>query len=148
MKIVKPFIRTPYNYDREAASAETGLLCVEPSLAVQSQKDDADINVIVRRFGLTGTLPENVRVPTYGDFSEVVDFQSAMNVVRQAQEAFDELPSDVRLRFNNDPQRLIEFLNDEANLDEAVRLGIAVAREPAVESPPSDVVPDPVIGGD
>ena len=68
MKIVEMFFRTPYNYDRDAVSHETGLVCDDPSLAVQSDADDCDINVIVRRFGLTGTMPMSGRVPQYGAF--------------------------------------------------------------------------------
>ena len=46
-------------------------------MAVQSQRDEADINTIVRRFGLSGELPQGVRAPTYGDFEDIVDFQAA-----------------------------------------------------------------------
>jgi len=57
------FVRSPYNYDMAKASVESGLACEDASRAVQSQREDADINVIVKRFGLTGQLPQNVRVP-------------------------------------------------------------------------------------
>ena len=56
-KVVAPFVRSPYNYDMSAVSDETGLCCEDESLAIQSAKEDADINTIVRRFGLTGELP-------------------------------------------------------------------------------------------
>jgi len=92
MAIAKVFVRSPYNYDVAAASRESGLECLDESLAVQSEAEDADINTIVKRFGLTGQLPENVRVPLASDFTEAMDFKSAMNAIRAAQESFAEMP--------------------------------------------------------
>ena len=62
-----PFIRSAYNYDMFAASDESALTCLDPTMAQQSQAEDCDINVIVKRFGLTGLLPVGVIAPTYGD---------------------------------------------------------------------------------
>lgn len=123
-----PFLRTPYNYDRNAASDESGLftdLEKDPSKTVQSQKDEADINVIMRKFGQTGHLPVNIRPVVLGDFDGIFDFQTAMNAVRDAQMAFGALDADLRARFNNDPQRFVEFCSDANNLDEMRKLGLA-----------------------
>jgi len=122
-----PFLRTAYNYDRDEASDESGLVCDDESLAVQSAADEANINTIVRRFGLTGQLPGQVAMPRFGDFTNVPDFHSAMNLIRQAQDEFLRLPAEVRARFGNDPQRVMEFLEDEGNRDEAVKLGLVNA---------------------
>ena len=53
------FLRTPYNYDLDAASNESGLACEEPSLAQQHYKDECDINTILQKFNITGLLPES-----------------------------------------------------------------------------------------
>lgn len=120
-----PFLRTPYNYDRMAASDETSIICTEEENKTQQQfKDDADINVIVERFGLTGQLPDDYRAPVSGDFSDITDFQTAMNAVRAAEENFMQLPPELRARFSNDPQQLLTFVGDERNRDEAKRLGL------------------------
>lgn len=87
-----PFVRSPYNYDTKAASDETGTVCTEPSLAVQDALEDSDINVIVARFGLTGQMPENPKLPQYGDFTGITDFRTAVEAVTQAQEEFYQLP--------------------------------------------------------
>lgn len=139
-----PFLRTPYNYDVMAASDNSALVCEDPSLAQQNGKEEADINTIVKRFGLTGELPDNVRVPEYGDFADALDYQSSLNLILQAQAGFMEMPADVRDRFNNDPGKFLEFVNNPENLDEARKLGIA---KPAVVVPPVEpmlvrVVPD------
>ena len=75
------FVRSPYNYDAELVSDETGLDCLDVSLTKQSFVEECDINTIVRRFGLTGELPDGVRAPTFGDFTEVVDFKTACDAV-------------------------------------------------------------------
>ncbi|WNK13295.1 MAG: internal scaffolding protein [Microvirus sp.] len=119
-----PFVRSPYNYDMQAASDESGLKCLDPSMAQQQFLEESDINTIVERFGLNGELPEVVRVPQYGDFTQVKDFQSALNAVREAEASFMELPARVRARFENDPQQLLEFVADGRNLVEARELGL------------------------
>lgn len=108
-------------------------------LAVQSYKDDADINVLVRRFGVTGEMPRASVEPFYGDFSEVVDYQTAMNRLREADSAFASLPSAVRRRFADNPAELIGFLQDPDNRAEAEQLGL-VPKAPPVE--PKPVVED------
>lgn len=145
-EIIAPMVRTPYNYDGDAVSRETGLACADPTRAQQQFKDDSDINTIVKRFGLTGQLPDNVRTPVEGDFTSVSDYHTAMNVVRRSQEAFMEMPADVRARFSNDPGKFMAFVNDKNNLDEARKLGIAVPAPtpaPAPEPMLVRVVPDP-----
>lgn len=119
-----PFLRTPYNYDTNAASNESGLACEEPSLTQQHFKDETDINNILRQFNITGLLPENALSPRYGDFTGINDYQSALNAVIAAQDEFMALPADLRARFNNNPEELINFLDNSDNRDEAIRLGL------------------------
>lgn len=120
-----PFFRAPFNYDRDQASLESGLVCDPAEGKTQQQyADEVDINTIVRRFGLDGDLPQTVAVPLSGDFRGVNDFHTAMNLVRKAEEAFAELPARLRTRFSHDPGELIAFLDDPSNRDEAIELGL------------------------
>jgi len=125
------FLRTPYNYDVVEASDQSGLSCPEPTRAQQHARDECDINTIVRRFGLTGQLPSNVRAPQYGDFSDAMDYHSALNAVRAADAAFMELPAHVRTRFNNDAGAFVDFVSDDNNRAEAEKLGLVFAAEAA-----------------
>lgn len=110
-------------------------------LTVQAYKDETDINVMMRRFKVTGQLPVNAQEARYGDFSSPVDFQEALNRVIAARSEFDRLPADLRDRFGNDPARLLAFLSDERNADEAVKLGLRAAPElPPID--PAQVVKD------
>jgi phage internal scaffolding protein len=129
------FLRTPYNYDRDAATNESALACEEPSLAQQHFKDECDINNILRQFNVTGLLPESPLSPRYGDFTGISDYHTAMNRVIAAQDEFEALPAQIRARFDNDPANLIEFLENSENRLEAEELGLVekVAAE-AVEA--------------
>lgn len=118
------FIRSAYNYDREAASLAAGFACADDSRTQQQFKDECDINVLVRRFGLTGVMPTNPRIPMQGDFTGVSDYQSAVNAVREAMDGFMELTADVREYFKNDPQNLLRFMQDAGNRDKAMELGL------------------------
>lgn len=118
------FLRTPYNYDTDAASNESGLACEEPSLAQQHFKDECDINTILERFNITGLLPQSPLSPRYGDFSGIGDYHTALNRVIAAQDEFEALPAQIRARFDNDPAKLIEFLQNENNRSEAEELGL------------------------
>lgn len=119
------FVRTPYNYDVDAASFESGLECDPDDDQTQQQfKDECDINEITRRFGLGATMPAGIRVPQYGDFTGIESYHDACNAIAEAGESFDQLPSTVRERFRNDPGEFVNFVLDEKNRDEAVKLGI------------------------
>lgn len=123
--IVKGHVRNPYNYDRNILSAVTGLECPkEEGMTQQQFKDEVDINTIVKRFNLTGQMPTGVRLPTYGDFTGVDDYHSAMNALREAEQAFMAFPAELRDKFSNDPQKFLEYVEDESKLEESYELGI------------------------
>lgn len=121
----------------------------------QSFADDCDINQIMRHWRNSGQIVHiNETPPTYGDFSNVDDYQAACDSVILAQEEFDNLPAVVRDRMNNDPGRLIAFLSDPKNLEEATSLGLiektvptpAPSGEKAVQADSPPTPPEPVTG--
>lgn len=108
----------------------------------QSFKDECDINNIMRRFEQTGTLSHlNNRTPVFGDMEEI-DFQGSLNIVVEAQARFALLPATVRDRFANDPSRLLAFVQDEGNREEAIKLGLVRSAEPPPQSTPPASIPD------
>lgn len=134
-----PFLRTEWNYDTNKASMESGVKCDDETKTQQHFAEECDINVIVKRFGITGQLPQGVRAPTWGDFTDVVtDYHSAMNAIVQAQQAFDAMPADIRYRFRNDPGMFVDFCSDEANRAEAEKLGLVMPKTAPVQSPTLD----------
>lgn len=122
------FLRSgfPFNYDTNGDGDSSGLKCEDPTLAQQSAAAEADINTIVRRFHLSGVLPQGVDVPVFQDFEGIFDYQSAMNVIRQADEGFMRMPADVRARFDNDAHRFVAFVSDDVNRAEAEKLGLVL----------------------
>lgn len=120
------FMRTPYNYDTDQESLNTATDCGPETKTQQQFKDEVDINTIVERFGVTGEMPPTMNFPTEQDFSETFDFQTSMNVLVQARESFMTLPAKARARFNNDPQQFMEFMHDPENVNEAIKMGLAV----------------------
>lgn len=125
-EIITPFIRTPYNYNMDAASEETGLSCPEPTKTQQQFAEEVDINTIIERFGINQELPTNQATPLQGDFTTVTDYQSAQNLILQAQTAFMAMPADVRKEFNNDAGAFLDFVSDPQNKDKAKALGLLV----------------------
>jgi len=137
-----PFLRSAYNYDTNQVSDETGLRCMDSSLTQQQFAEEADINTIVDRFLRSGVMPTPTQMPQYVDYEGVFDFQSAMNVVRAADENFMRLDAKVRSRFNNSPQEFLEFFANPENTQEAIRLGLAIPQAPsAVAQATEEVAP-------
>jgi len=128
-------VRNPYNFDPDLLSLSTGLECPEPSLTLQSSKDDCDLNLIVDRMVKTGEHVPQARIEDYGDFSGAEDYHTLMNKLIDAQDAFSSLDAPVRERFNNDPGQLFHFLNNENNRQEAIKLGLITQPETPSAAP-------------
>lgn len=131
--------------DGDRHRVQTGYLDMDAELTnsrtKQEFKMECDINEVIRRWTKTGILPPPRAPEKYGDFTEVNDYQSAINHVKEADQAFSELPAHMRSRFNNSPAELLEFLQDDANGPEAVELGIIPA--PGQPAPPAPTPPQP-----
>jgi hypothetical protein len=137
------FIRTQFNYDHNAASNASGLVCEEPTRAQQHHREECDINVILERFGKTGQMPVNVISGTYGDFSGVHDYHTALNAIIASESEFAALPATIRNRFANDPANLVQFLDNPNNRAEAEKLGL-VAISPTANYEPAKAAEKPV----
>lgn len=113
-------IRTAY--DRKSTP---GVSFEAPTMAQQHFKDECDVNLILKKFQVTGVL-DHVRdgAPQFGDFSNVSDYLTAQNILIEAQDSFDSLPASLRKRFDNNPVAMLEFLQDDNNRKEAESLGL------------------------
>lgn len=112
----------------------------------QEFKEECDINVLMKRYQKTGLFPQYPgQTPRYVSNIGMPDFQQAMEIVKRAEEEFAGLNSELRKRFDNDPAKFLAFVNDEANGDELIKLGLREAPKPEpgpvrveVVNPPSD----------
>lgn len=142
--------RRRYDEDDNArARAKSRVRNEDPSLTVQSAATDCDLNVLVKRFGIDkDPVPYMAADPRfYGDFSDLPDLATALQRVRRAEQLFNDLPADLRSFFSNDPGLMWQFVNDPANADECVEMGLLMRREPTTpQSPPTPTRDTPADG--
>lgn len=118
--------------------------CSKDGRTKQSFQKECDINNIMKQYEKTRVITHVASAsPRYGDFSNVIDYQSALNLVIDAQQGFDDLPADIRTRFMNDPAVFLDFVEDPENLEEGIKLGIFPKPEPHVPTPPPAPEPTP-----
>lgn len=115
-----PKFRTRFNVDDFNV---TGLVCETPSMTQQQFKEECDVNSIMDKYRITGTVPTRLNAQ-YGDFSEVSDYLSAQNTILSAQEQFDSLPSNIRKEFDNSPAKMLEFIHNPNNRERAIEIGL------------------------
>lgn len=96
----------------------------QPTKTEQSHENETNINKIIKRYQKTGMLPISNKTAMYGDFTGSIDYHEANNRIATAKTNFLALPSDLRKRFDNDPGKLLDFLQDENNRQEAIELGL------------------------
>lgn len=101
-----------------------------PTLTQQQFKNECDVNHIMKKYEQTGQLFHlNRKAGVYADLSNITDYQSMLHTVMDAQEKFSSLPAEVRKKFDNDPSKLIQFLSDPKNTEQAVELGLVIKTE-------------------
>lgn len=109
---------------RSNGTKRVRITCEGKGLTEQKHKKDVDINQIMLKASKTGMLPLAKGSPMYGDFTNAQDFQNCLERIQSADQAFMELPADIRKRFANDPAQLITYINNPENEQEAVELGL------------------------
>lgn len=127
------------NYERKRFNG----LDFSKSVPVTKQyfREECDINKIVARGVERGYLVDPLtasnRKPMFGDFTNGCDFMSVQNKIASVNNEFSMLPAYIRSRFENNPSKLLDFLSDDKNDAEAIKLGLKspAAQAPTVESP-------------
>lgn len=122
----------------------------KPSPVKQEFRDAADVNLVMKKCIRTGMpLPGPVTQGVYMDCVGMGDFREVVTRIANARTAFEKLPSAIRKRFRNDPASLVEFLQNDANREEAVKLGLLPKKEeqPNAEPAPAPVAPSEGEGG-
>lgn len=115
---VRKKVRTVFDKDNPRSVSRTQ----------QHFKKDTNINSIMKKYKKSGLLVDPsikpTAMPQFGDFTKVEDFHSLQNRLCEIQSYFNSLPVEIRTKFKNDPHQLMAFMNDEANHEEALRLGL------------------------
>lgn len=93
----------------------------------QSFLNQCDINNIIKEFSITGQITHmsaQAARGAYLDLPDAMDYQTSLNLLQQASEAFQSLPAKVRDRFGNDPAQFLAFCGDPANRKEMGEMGL------------------------
>lgn len=112
-----------------------------PSLAVQDEKDDTDINYIVNKYadGQKGIATLDLGDSSqyaylqFGDATLPGDYSTALELVSGVREEFYSLPAYVRAKFDHDPMNFISQLNNPETIDYLQREGLYGSNESTVE---------------
>lgn len=114
-------------YTRKNGTIGCDTINEEKTMTDQQFRDDCDVNIILKRLmaGQATPLPMSNK-GVFGDFTNMPSYQESLQNVINANDAFMTLPSGVRTRFQNDPQQLMDFLNDKENVEESIKLGLRV----------------------
>lgn len=109
----------------------------------QAYKDVTDVNKIMSRFrkanGVDYPLSGVGAGGTFGDFSNITDYQSALEQVERAHVAFMSLPAVVRSKFHNNAAAFLDFCNNPDNIGEMRNLGLLKVENGSVVDPVSNV---------
>ena len=84
----------------------------EPSRTKQAFKQECDINHIMKKFKKVAGSEflnqyQGYLGGQFGDFSEVVDYRTALDQINRSKAVFEALPSVLRKRFDNDPAKFL-----------------------------------------
>lgn len=112
---LREFLQRPGDHDEEGNIVYT---------TEQAHKDQTDINKIIDRFDKEGLIKGVQKFEgKFGDFTGI-DFKTMQDQVAGAKSQFEALPSEIRARFENQPYKLLEFMDDPNNREEAIELGL------------------------
>lgn len=126
--------------DRERCSISS----TADSKTEQHHRDACDINLMVKRAGATGQFPGATGQPMYFD-APAISYHQALEIVREADAAFDGLPGATRKEFGNDPYALLTAIelaeHDEDVKAKLERLEILPAPVAAPDTGPESPAP-------
>lgn len=107
-------------------SLDIGFENDEPSMADPSFEADTNVNNVMKKHGgsMESAFQARRLQGAYADLSNIPDYQTMLKTVQHAQDTFNAMPADLRKKFDNDPQKLISFLSDPNNKNEAITLGL------------------------
>ena len=121
----------------------------------QAQTQMTDISKLLEPAMRKGLLKHSIQYSDQYDDIPSTTYQEALNTVAKAEQMFDDLPINMRNRFNNNPSEFLEFTHNPANAPEMAKLGMlkgndgltaagAPSGAPTITDMNGDGIPDPV----
>lgn len=90
----------------------------------QVHAKQCDVNYIIAKYDKEGIINHLAKFEyKYGDMT-ANDFAQMTAAVLQAKQTFEAMPSKIRNEFDNSPEKFLAFMDDPANRDKAIELGL------------------------
>jgi hypothetical protein len=115
------------------------------SKVLQSERDSSDINNIMARAHKTGQLPVLMGRKEVQPLPDAQTYQDCLNKVVFAQQAFEQLPSNIRTIFENDPKNLLSAISQSQSDD---NLKAKLQEIGILERPPAEQSGEAASGGE
>lgn len=116
--------------DKKITERENGTLRIQTVFKKKTRTQqqfakDCNINNIIKKYKKTGVITHiNTKTGVYADMTQMPSYQEALQTVIHGQNAFDQLPAALREKFEYNPQKMMDYLNDKQNDEEAIKLGL------------------------
>lgn len=128
-------------YDPVEEYDHCGIEFTMPSLTVQDEKEETDINYIVNKYadGQNGVMTLDLGNSSqyaylqFGDATLPGDYSTALELVSGVREEFYNLPAYVRAKFGHDPMNFVNHLNDPATLEYLQQQGLYGSKDTSNE---------------
>lgn len=124
-------------YSRYDPPKDDGITFKKPSLTQQCFKEQCDINNILEsysqqaramRANIADLLPP-IDSQDFADISNMEDFLTAQNKIAKVTQIFEQMPSNVRPEFGDDPANFIAALGDSQKYSQLADLGVLNRKE-------------------
>lgn len=134
-------------YDPVEEHDHCGIEFTMPSLTVQDEKDETDINYIVNKYadGQKGIATLDLGDSSqyaylqFGDATLPGDYSTALELVSGVREEFYSLPAYVRAKFGHDPMNFINQLNNPETLKYLQQEGLYSSVATSINEPQQSV---------
>lgn len=108
-------------------------------------KEEVDINRVVALYQRTGNDQLlSVAPRPFGDDPRPTDYHTVMNRVAEFTQDFEMLDSKTRKEFDNDPLKMLDWVSDPENKQEAIKKGYLPASQNEQIKPSADASGTPV----
>jgi phage internal scaffolding protein len=106
-------------------------------LTEQSHKQECDMHHIYKRALRQGidALNDNTLVNWQeSNYLGVPDYQAAMNMIAKTDQMFDQVPAEIRRKFENDPAKFVDFMSNPDNYQAIQDMGLSTTHLPTPET--------------
>lgn len=115
------------------------------SLTQQQFTDECDIQNILRSHDRNGVITHiHKGNAIYGDFSNITDFSDALDQIKDAQDSFMNIPSEIREQFKNDAGEFFKFASNSDNEEKMREMGLLKPLDSVAMPTEQPANPDPV----